>query len=406
MTGAWQLLAALPAGVAVAGLVQGAVGWLAFERFQHRAALATSVRPPITVLKPLHGTEPLLEDALASFCAQDYPAFQIVFGLQDPADPALQALDRLRVRFPHLDMTIVVDATPHGANRKISNLINMLPQARHDILVIADSDIHASPDYLDSLASSLLTPGVGLVTTLYAGLPAHGSLTGRFGAAQINHSFLPGALMARGLGREDCLGATMALRRETLDRIGGLPALSDHLADDAVLGRLVQAEGLSVALASTVPATTVPETRLPELLQHELRWARTIRSLAPVGFALSALQYPLFWAAVALAMYHAPWSGAAFVAAWTFRALTAHGMDQALGVARRLPIWCLPLRDALSVAVMLASYRTDRVAWRGRIMRATRPALAPHVPSFGPDLAAPRRFAPPNRPASQGVSPP
>lgn len=379
MTFAMQLAAALSGGLAVMGLAQGTAGLLALGRFRLGAPPDPGPRPPVTVLKPLHGDEPLLEDALASFCAQDYPVFQLVFGVQDPFDPALPVLDRLRARFPHVDMAVVVDATPHGANRKIANLINMLPRARHGVLVIADSDIHAAPDYLDSLVAGLAAPDVGLVTTLYAGLPASGTLVGRLGAAHINHSFLPGALMARGLGRQDCLGATMALTRDLLDRIGGLEALSNHLADDAMLGRLVQAQGLRVALARTVPATTVAETRLLALLQHELRWARTIRSLAPIGFVLSSSQYPLFWAALALvpalALGGAAWCGLAFLAVWAVRAAQVRGVDRALGVASRLPLWSLPLRDALSIFVMLASYRTDQVIWRGQTLRAIHPAV-------------------------------
>jgi ceramide glucosyltransferase len=334
--------------------------------------------PPVTILKPLHGDEPLLEEALASFCGQDYPEFQIVFGLQDPADPALDVLARLRRRFPALDMAVVVDPTPHGTNRKVANLINMAPQIRHDVLVIADSDIHAAPGYLTQLVASLMAPGVGLATTLYAGLPSGRTLTGRLGAEQINHAFLPGALMARALGRQDCLGATMALRRQTLDSVGGLHALSNHLADDAVLGRLVKARGLSIALAGTVPATTVAEAHLPELFEHELRWARTIQSLEAVGFAMSSVQYPLFWSALAVGLSGgAGWAWLAFVLAWLVRGAAGYGIDRALGLAPSAGLWCLPFRDLMSIAVMLASYRTDQVAWRGQILRAKGPGLAP-----------------------------
>ena len=194
----------------------------------------------------------------------------------------------------------MVDATRHGRNRKVGNLINMLPAARHEVLVIADSDLHVQPDYLDRLVAAMEPPGVGLVTTLYAGLPVERRIPPMLGAAQITHSFLPGALLARAMGRQDCLGATMALRRDTLTRIGGFQALVEHLADDNVLGRLVQGVGLSVALADTVPLTTVPERRVADLFRHELRWARTIRRLAPVPFAASVLQYPIFWALLAV----------------------------------------------------------------------------------------------------------
>ncbi len=372
------LFSALLALVATAGAVQAIVGLGALRRFRRRTVAPAGALPHVTIMKPLHGDEPMLEAALASCCRQNYPDFQIVFGLQNPSDPALHVLRRLQRRFPDVQMDVVVNATSHGLNRKIGNLINMFPHVRHDVLVIADSDMHVAPDYLRSLVRTLQQPGVGLVTTLYSGLPASDTVTSRMGAAAINHSFLPGALLARALGRQDCLGATMALTRDTLEQVGGLRALSNHLADDAVLGRLVQAQGLNVALADTVPATTVPETEMPSLLRHELRWARTVKSLVPAEFALSAIQYPLFWAALAVGVSSgATWSWLAFVAVWGVRAVVALAIDRDLKVASALTIWCLPLRDLLSIMVIVASYRTRRVTWRGQIMLATRPSLAP-----------------------------
>jgi ceramide glucosyltransferase len=221
-------------------------------------------------------------------------------------------------------------------------------------------------------------PGTGLATTLYAGIAANTSLACALGATWINHSFLPGALMARWLGRQDCLGATMALRRETLLAIGGLHALVDHLADDNVLGALVRAQGLRVRIASTVVATTVPETSLPALYQHELRWARTILALVPVEFALSSIQFPLFWASLALLLSGtASWSIGLFLAAWAVRAFTARGVDAMLrrancALATPAPIWLFPLRDLMSMAVILASYGSDRVEWRGQVLHTGR----------------------------------
>ena len=364
--------------VSLAGVFQAAAGVHALHRFRRRTPDAPMALPAVTILKPLHGDEPMLEEALASCCQQDYPDFQLVFGLQDPNDAAIAVLQRLRQRFPLVAMEVVVDRTQHGANRKIGNLINMLPHARHDVLVIADSDMHVAPDYLTRLVAALEQPGTGLVTTLYSGRAATETLAAKLGAAQINHAFLPGALLARVMGRQDCLGATMALTRETLDRVGGLHALVDHLADDAVLGRLVQRLGLGVTLAGTIPSTTVPETHMPALLQHELRWARTVKSLVPVEFALSAVQFPLFWAALTVgASGGEGWAWGLFAVVWMARALMAHALDHDLKVASALTIWCLPLRDLLSVTVVLASYRTRRVAWRGHVMLATRPSLAP-----------------------------
>ena len=218
------------AALASAGIVQSAVGYALLRGKQSQVAPRLAQWPAITVLKPLCGDEAMLEAALGSFCAQDYPDFQIVFGVQSAADPALAVVARLRRRFPDVDMDLVIDGTRHGRNSKVGNLLNMIASARHDVLVISDSDIHASPGMLRSVAGALMQPGVGLATTLYIGLPATAALAGALGASQINHTFLPGALMARGLGRQDCLGAVMALERSTLERIGGLEMLADHLA--------------------------------------------------------------------------------------------------------------------------------------------------------------------------------
>ena len=237
-------------------------------------------------------------------------------------------------------------------------------------------------------------PGTGLVTTLSLGLAASARLPEQLAAAQITYGFLPGVLLARALGRQDCLGITMAIRRATLQRVGGLQALADHLADDAVLGGLVQAQGMSVRLASTLPATTVAESTLRTGFEHELRWARTIRTQAPAGYAASILQYPLAWAVVALVLSGlAPAMIVLVVAAWTTRWLAGRQIDRILrpmvqgashGRALQAPFLLFPLREAVSVAVMLASYRTRRVTWRGYTMVASR------GPGHGTSAAAQR----------------
>ena len=359
--------------IAALGIVQSAGGLLLLRRHRRRHSPAVAFRwPAVTVLKPLYGDEMLLEAALASFCRQDYPDLQIVFGVQSAGDPALPIVQALQRRFPHVAIDIVVDGARHGRNGKVGNLLNMVRVARNEVIVIADSDIHAEPTTLRSVVAALQRPGVGLVTTLYTGLPATPSLAGALGAAYINHTFLPGALLARSMGRQDCLGAIMTLERRTLERIGGLEALSDHLADDALLGRLVRAQGLSIALADAIPATTVPETTLPALIAHELRWMRTIKSVAPVGFILSVFQYPLFWATLMLlADPDDPYVWLGVAGMWLLRGILAQSYDRLLHTTRRLPMWCLPFRDVLSVATMVASYGSNRVAWRGQEYRVT-----------------------------------
>lgn len=381
-----DLLEFVCAALAVAGIVQSIAGWVAVRRFRMPPGrLAPAFRPAITILKPLHGDEPMLEQALATLCAQDYPEFQVVFGVQSTEDSAIPVVHRLRARFPTLDIALVIDPTAHGRNRKIGNLINMFPEARHDVIVLADSDVHVAPDYLDRIVDELQRPGTGLVTALYTGLPANGGIPATLGATWITHGFLPGALMARGLGRQDCLGGTMALRRSTLVAIGGLAALAHHLADDNVLGRLVRARGFRVGLARTVTATTVPETTLSALFRHELRWSRTILALVPREFVLSSIQHTLFWALAAiLASGFDGWSLALFLSAWAVRAVAARDIDATLArthanLASPAPIWLLPLRDLISMTVMLASYGGDEVEWRGNMMSTGR--TGPYQPT-------------------------
>jgi ceramide glucosyltransferase len=328
--------------------------------------------PAVTVLKPLCGDEPLLEEALISCFAQEYPAFQIVFGIQNPNDPALEVLERVRRRFPDRDIAVVIDPTPHGPNRKVANLINMLPSAKHGIVVISDSDLHLPRNYLERLVVALGKPGTGLVTSLYIGVPPpDGGWAAKMGSTQISHCFLPGVLLSRALGREDCLGSTAMLSKETLERIGGFPALSELLAEDNVMGQRVKALGLKVGLADTIPTATVPEPDLRALWEHEIRWTSTIRALAPVSLCGSTLQYPLFWALLAvLASSGAAWSLVLFAAAWTVRWVAAGMIDGALKPmvgrpALPTPLWMLPLRDLLSVAEIAASFGVSEVVWRG-----------------------------------------
>ncbi len=362
------------------GCVQAIVGASLVRRFGRRGAPlpAGQALPPVTVLKPLHGDEPLLEAALASFCAQDYPRMQIVFGVQSRTDPAIAVVSRLRHRYPDLEIDLVVDPTAHGANRKVANLINMLPLARHELLVLSDSDIHAEPAYLRRVVEALYRPGIGLVTTLYGGRAASGMLSRRLGAGQVNHNFMPGVLMSRLLGRQDCLGATMAIRRRTLEAIGGLASLSSHIADDSALGRLVRSAGHSIAIADTLTVTTIGETSLRDLFSHELRWGRTVCSVEPVGYTASAIQLPLFWATLPVLMAPLSATGWAVLAlVWLVRAGTASAIDRVLGDGPTLPVAWLPLRDWLSAAVMLGSLIGRRVAWRGQTMQLPARVLQP-----------------------------
>jgi len=377
------------------GLLQGLAGLFAVRAFMRRPARSCPKTPAVTILKPVCGDEPFLEEALASFCQQAYPApVQIVIGAHDAADPALAAARRVKSRFPGADIVIQADPARRGVNGKIANLINMMPRAKHDLLVIADSDLHVDPTYLRRVVAELLAPNTGLVTTLPGAEPATTRLAARLGTAHLAHTFLPSALIAQALGRQDCLGGTMALSRATLNRVGGFAAIADDLADDNVLGRKVLSLGLGVRLANTLPSVTVQETSLRALWQHELRWGRTIASVAPISHAGCLVQYPLFWACAAvLVSAAAPWSLVTLALAWAGRALLVRAIETSLATRRTrpvkpMPFWLLPLRDAMSVALIAASFCGDTVVWRGRRLHTGRTALAAdhRIPELAPGV--------------------
>jgi ceramide glucosyltransferase len=378
----------------VLGSVQALAGLYLARAFAGRRALPSDAPlPAVTVLKPVCGDERLLEEALISFCLQDYAGLQIVIGAQDPADPALGVARRVKAMFPALDIAIVVDPTQHGTNGKIANLINMLPFARHEILVIADSDLHVQPDYLRRVVATLGQPGTGLVTTIAGGEAAVCGPAALLGATHITHSLLPGALLAVAAGRQDCLGGTMALTRRTLTQVGGLEMLADHVADDNLLGQLVGQLGLATRLADTLPVVTVQEQSLRAVWLHELRWARTIRSLAPVCYGLSVVQYPLFWTLLAVLVTGGAWWAIVCAAsAWAVRAGVVRGIDHSLAArrarpARPTPVWLLPLRDIVSVLEIGFSYVGGAVVWRGRTMHVGK-STASYLPARPEAIAA------------------
>lgn len=246
---------------------------------------------PVTVLKPLCGLEPRLYDCLRSFCTQDYPSFQLVFGVAEPSDPAVGMVRRLQREFPALSIQLCIDAARHGHNPKVSNLQNMMRLARHDWLVLADSDIRVLPDYLSRVAAHLSEPDVGIVTCAYTGR-AVGRFWSRVAAEFICGWFIPSVYVSALLGsRAFAFGATIALRRQVHDKIGGFGAIADQMADDYRLGEATRAIGLRTVLSDVVVETTVSEATLFELASHQLRWLRTIRGVRPLGYLSAAATF-------------------------------------------------------------------------------------------------------------------
>lgn len=358
---AWGLVATSLAGCFFLGLSVWAVRRV--QRPRPRRAAATR---PVTILKPLCGEDPGLAANLRSFCTQDYPRFQVVFGVRDADDPAIPVVRRLIAEMRTADLTLVIDGRLRGRNLKVANLQNMLPEARHDLLVIADSDMRVERHYLAEMCAPLTDPTVGLVTCLYRGVPA-GGLWSRLACLHVNHGFLPQAALADALGAgAGCFGASIGLRRETLERMGGFGAIADDLADDYALGAAVRRLGLRIELSSLLVDNVIVEPSLGALFRHELRWARTIRLVAPLGFLGSIVTQPVVTAALAVALGALPLAAPAMlILALLCRAVSVRLIDRSLRLPAS-PIALLPLRDVLSFAVFVASFFARRVEWRDR----------------------------------------
>jgi ceramide glucosyltransferase len=329
---------------------------------------------PVSVLKPLCGAEPHLYENLASFCEQRHPRFQVLFGVASAADPAVAVVRRLQAEYPECDLELVIDARVYGKNLKVSNLINLAECAKHDRIVIADSDIAVEPDYLTRVTAPLADPSVGVVTCLYHARSVGGFWT-RIGAQFVDAWFAPSVRIAHlGGSSRFGFGATLALTRDTLDRIGGLKALKDELADDYWLAELPRQFERRTVLSEVNVATDVAEPSFGPLWLRETRWLRTIRSLNPAGFSFLFITFTAPWLMIG-AVLAWRWgvtplgvAAALLVAAGAVGRLTLHarGTLQARTFWRDLPL--IPVRDTLLTLEWLVAAFGTQVVWRGARM--------------------------------------
>lgn len=340
-------------------------------RHRVQAEKADAADIPVTILKPLHGDEPDLLRRLSSFCRQDYAGpMQIVFGVQRADDPAIAVVERLRVLFPDKDLALKIDAREHGHNRKVSNLINMSALARYETLILADSDIEVTPDYLTSVVAALRRPGVGAVTCLYHGTPGRGIGT-KLSQLAINAHFLPNVMLAVNLRlAKPCFGSTIALNPEALAAIGGLAAFADVLADDYAIGEAVQAAGYEIALTPFSVGHACNQASIKEAWLHDLRVARTIKTIDPLGYVGSLVTNPLPLALIGAAL------GSVDALAVAGLAISCR-VALALCVVRTFkldhqPYWLLPLRDLAFFAIYFAGLSGRGVSWRGHRYRVHR----------------------------------
>ena len=339
-----------------------------------RKAAGEGARPtqpalPVSILKPLRGTDPEMYESLRSHCLQDYPEYEIIFGVSDPADPAMQLVERLKRKFPQRAIRVMICAQNLGSNTKVSNLAQMLPQAKYEYILVNDSDIRVQSDYLRRVIAPLADPQVGLVTCLYRGVPNR-TLGSRLESLGISTDFAAGVLAARQLegGIRFGLGSTLAFRRRDLEAIGGFEALADYLADDYEMGRRIAQRGLLVKLSEVVVETFLPAYTLRQFVDHQLRWGRAVRDSRRWGYLGLVLTFGLPWAVLALVFSHgASWTWALLAVATGLRLAIALVVGwsvlrdrQGLGL-----LALLPLRDLVALLIWFASLVGHTVVWRG-----------------------------------------
>jgi ceramide glucosyltransferase len=357
--------------LALAGAVYFGLSVWAAKRFQREleTGLPSNFSPPVSILKSLKGLDPHMYAAFRSHCLLDYPEYELLFGVSDPQEPALALVSRLQQEFPQRLIRVIECPQNLGLNGKVSTLVQMLPEAKYEHILINDSDIVAPQDYLRRVMRYSADARVGMVTSLYRGL-AGSTIPSRIEALGLSTDFVGGVLVAREMegGIRFALGATMATTKRVLSEIGGLEALVDYLGDDYELGARTAAAGYNVALADVVVDTALPDYRWGEFWSHQLRWARNVRDRRPAQYFGLIVTFALAWAILAVLLDCRAW--------WTWMALgvvAAARVMAALTIGRGVlrdpnvmrDLWLLPVRDFVALAVWVASFASDEVEWRG-----------------------------------------
>lgn len=366
-------LTGIAAGASLGGLAYYFLGlWGSYSYLRQRretSAVNDNTFPSVSIFKPLKGVDPEIYESFRSHCLQDYPQYELIFGVSDPEDPAVALVHQLQKEFPDRAIQLIICSQKLGTNVKVSNLVQMVSVARFEYLIVNDSDIRVESDYLKKVIRPLLQREIGMVTCLYRGVPAP-TLGSRLESLGISTDFAGGVLAARWLekGVRFGLGSTLAFRRAELERVGGFRALLDYLADDYELGKRIADLGLHVELSPVVVETFLPPYELRGYFEHQLRWARSVRDSRKWGYVGVLLTFGLPWAVLTLFLARgAPWAWALAAILLAARLTLAFVVgEKVLGdryVRPLIPL--LLLRDFAAVVVWISSFASDRIAWRG-----------------------------------------
>ena len=336
--------------------------------FAQTPKINSEFSPTLSILKPLCGLDWEGYKALSSFCQQDYPQYQIIFSVQDPQDSSIKIVQKLQQDFPHLDIELVISDRRIGINPKINNIANAATKVKYNILVLSDSDIQVEKDYLKTIIQPFTDPSVGVVTCLYNSLTA-GWLAG-FEALDIATQFCPKVLTARKLeGVTFAFGSTIAIRQETLNKIGGFITIADYLADDYQLGYLPSQKDYKVILSPYLVEHRLGHVTIKEFIHRQIRWLKCIRVERFGGYVGLIFTYGIVTSfALLLLTQGSPLGWIIFGLVWSIRLLTAYIISVKYlndSIAKQL-FGLIPLRDFVSFGIWCYSFIGDQVIWRGQ----------------------------------------
>src|SRR5271170_3816316 len=339
--------------------------------------------PPASILKPIHGLDRETYENYASFCDQEYPEFEILFCVGDERDPAVPVIEKLIADFPQRPIRLLIGSEPVGASDKVNKLCRMVREARHDVVIVSDSDVRVEPGFLRAVVMQFSDPKVGGVTCLYRGL-TDGGFAADLEALGNSADFAPGVLVARYLGELDfMLGAVMATTKKHLAEIGGFESLADYFCDDYELGNRIASRGYRVELSRFPVDIVYPRETISEAFRHQLRWNLSVRYSRPWGHLGLLFTQGLPWAIAGLALAHS-WIGVfGFTGGYCLlryeMALAAGARGMRDNVVRE-KLWMLPLRDAFAFVVWVASFFPQRIHWRDQEFYVREKRLVPVPP--------------------------
>ncbi len=365
--------------------------WAARSYLKPEAPGRGEFAPPVTILKPVKGLDPAMDEAFASHCRQEYGGdYEILFGVSSLDDPAVAAIERLQAAFPERSIRVVECPENLGPNGKLSNLVQMLPEARYDHFILNDSDIAVGPQYVARMMAPMTDARVGLVTAPYRGR-AEASVGSRLEALGISTDFFPGVLVARYIekGIRFGLGSTLAFSRLALVSAGGFEPLVKQLADDYELGARIARAGFRVHLSHEVVETSVPKYKFADFAAHQLRWARTVRASRPGGYFGLIVTYGLAWATLnVIASAANPVSLAVFSLVFLTRMGMALGIGAGILGDRQVMryLWMLWPRDVIALGLWAWGYASDTVVWRGESFRLRKGELVREPAAGKPGL--------------------